>query len=278
MTQLADLYYGSNRSTEALALLNRVLKEDPHNPQALTGRGLIELNNKQVDQALADFQEAVKVDPAANGPKLRMAQAYVAKGNFEQAKATLQTVLQRDPKSVPALLALAELENDTGHSDDALNHAKQILAIDPHFLPAKLMADTLLLRQGDTKVAGPELRAMLPSLTDKWMRDRAIGALAQLDVTEKNYQDLRRLADIEFAADPKSTQGLGLLALSYPHKTSSRPPSPCRTTCNKHRGRKDTSCWAVCCWGLVTCLAQNKHSRSQLSWIPIRNRPIAVSP
>jgi len=210
--RLADLYYGEKRFGEARAIIDKVLREDSHNIQALTARGMLNLDANASDAAISDFQQTLKIDPNFTTPKFHLARAYFQKGSLEQAKVALAEIIQQDPKAITALSFLAELEVKTNQFDAALEHAEKAAALDPKFAPATILVSQLLVRKGQLRPAEDKLRKLLPTLQDPRLLEQAIPTLAAIDLAQKNYADVDKLAHLGLEADPKSTIYLSLLA------------------------------------------------------------------
>lgn len=221
--RLADLYYGEKRFGEAREIIDKVLREDSHNIQALTARGMLNLEANASDAAISDFQQALKIDPNFTTPKFHLARAYFQKGSLEQAKVALTEIIQQDPKAIVALSFLAELEVKTNQFDGALEHAEKAAALDPKFAPAIVLVSQLLVRKGDLRPAEDKLRRLLPDLHDRRLLEQAIPTLAAIDLVQKNYADVDRLAHLGLEADPNSTVYLALLA--QPEMMQKQPDS-----------------------------------------------------
>ncbi len=107
------------RHEQALELVNRVLDEVGPAAEVLDTRGLVHLNAGRADRAAADFQAAVRQDPAAT-KYLHLAQARHAAGERVAARAALAQARAKGlkekllhPLELPALTSLqTELKNE----------------------------------------------------------------------------------------------------------------------------------------------------------------------
>jgi len=68
----------SGKTEEALAEFDKAIALDPHNAQALYNRGLLYQREKQHQQAVADFSEANGLTPQRAEPLLARATSYLA--------------------------------------------------------------------------------------------------------------------------------------------------------------------------------------------------------
>jgi tetratricopeptide (TPR) repeat protein len=87
----------SGKAEEALAEFNRAIELDPHNAQALYGRGLLYQGEKQHQPAIDDFTAANGLTPQKADPLLGRAISYLALDKIKQAAADLDEAAQADP-------------------------------------------------------------------------------------------------------------------------------------------------------------------------------------
>jgi tetratricopeptide (TPR) repeat protein len=92
----------SGKAEEALAEFDRALALDPYNVPALYGRGLIYQAEKQHEQAIADFTAANGLTPQRVEPLLARATSYLAVDKTKEAASDLDEAVQADPNSAQA--------------------------------------------------------------------------------------------------------------------------------------------------------------------------------
>ena len=92
----------SGKTDEALAEFDRALVLDPYNTQALYGRGLIYQSEKEHQQAIEDFTAAHGLTPQRLEPLLARATSYLALDKAREAAADLDEAVQTDPNSAQA--------------------------------------------------------------------------------------------------------------------------------------------------------------------------------
>ena len=90
---------------KAIADFNHALELKPGNGDALTGRGLARLRNKDYARALDDLNHAIASDGGRIASYTGRAAVYEAQGNRELAIADLRKASELKPKSVFDLLA-----------------------------------------------------------------------------------------------------------------------------------------------------------------------------
>jgi Flp pilus assembly protein TadD len=89
----------SGKAEDALAEFNRAIALDPHNAAAFYDRGLIYQNNKQHQFAIDDFTSASGLTPQRPEPLLARAISYLAMDRLKEAAADLDEAVQADPQN-----------------------------------------------------------------------------------------------------------------------------------------------------------------------------------
>lgn len=121
--QKGNDYLTAQQWEQALKEYDQALKLDPNHVKSYIGRGVAYLSTKQYDQALADFNRALKLDPAgpeAYGAYLNRGLAYRDKGQFDQALADFNKSLELNPDNTLALYYKASALDLGGRSAEAL--------------------------------------------------------------------------------------------------------------------------------------------------------------
>jgi len=89
----------SGKTEEALAEFDRAIELDPHNAQALYGRGLLHQGERQHQLAIDDFTAANGLKPQQAEPLLGRATSYLALDKAKEAAADLDEAAQADPQN-----------------------------------------------------------------------------------------------------------------------------------------------------------------------------------
>src|SRR5208282_3998287 len=102
--------------------------------------GTYYLRQKKIDQAIQEFQEAIRLTEGDDQPRLKLGVAYELKGDPQKAKQILESVLGNNPKNDRGkeLLAenqvlLADLYGQQKLYDKAIKAYQQALLFEPNF-------------------------------------------------------------------------------------------------------------------------------------------------
>jgi serine/threonine protein kinase len=111
-TVLAQAYYNVDRNLEARSLIQKAMKIDPNLPRAQALRGIISLDGRRYDDALRDFEAALRTDPELYLAALGRARALEKKGNRTAALAGYDYLLKPGKTGYP-LAATSRQQRDT---------------------------------------------------------------------------------------------------------------------------------------------------------------------
>ena len=89
--------------------------------------------NGELDKALADLNEAIRLDPKDAGLFAGRAEIYWQLGEREKALADYQEAIRLDPKNVWGYLGLASLYRDSGDLDKALAAFNEAVRVAPQY-------------------------------------------------------------------------------------------------------------------------------------------------
>jgi Flp pilus assembly protein TadD len=98
-----------NDNDNALRYLQKALHARPTYAEALNNLGILYLRTRRRDEAVAKFEECMRVVPAFDQSYLNLARVYAIEGNTEKARATLLALLAQHPEHAQAKQALAQL-------------------------------------------------------------------------------------------------------------------------------------------------------------------------
>jgi tetratricopeptide (TPR) repeat protein len=127
----------SGKADEALAEFDRALALDPYNVQALYGRALLYQGENQHQQAIVDFTAANGLSPQKVEPLLGRATSYLALDKAKEAAADLDEAVQADPGSAMAWSARGQAHERLGDKAKAAESYNRALNIRPKDEPAR---------------------------------------------------------------------------------------------------------------------------------------------
>jgi Flp pilus assembly protein TadD len=89
--------------------LRKALELRPAYPEALNNLGILYLRTQRRDQAVASFEESIRVAPDFDQSYLNLARVYAIEDHPDKARDVLQELLKRHPDHAVAKRALSEL-------------------------------------------------------------------------------------------------------------------------------------------------------------------------
>ncbi len=162
-------------------------------------------------QAAKVLEIVLKDDPHVPQAQLLLVSAYRQTGRTAKAKEVLDAYLKADPNNMHALIAMAEILEEEGRSDDVFAICRRAIAEDPRNARAyEVMADVYMARN-DHQHALPLLRKVV-EVQPKLTRSRnnlaaALIGVGQYDEAERVLHDVLR----EYPKFPYANFNLGLL-------------------------------------------------------------------
>ncbi|MGH7146848.1 MAG: tetratricopeptide repeat protein [Nitrospiraceae bacterium] len=120
------------RVDEATADLDRALKLDPQNSDALALQSVIAVVQNDKDKAMTLAQQAVAADPNSASAKTALSYAQQARFDLDGARKTLEEEVKAHPENALAWARLAELRASFSDLDGALEAAQKAVALNPN--------------------------------------------------------------------------------------------------------------------------------------------------
>ena len=125
------------------------------------GLGSALLQKGQVDQAIAQYQLALQINPKVGRLHFRLALALLRKGRVDEAISQFRQALQIDPDDAKAHYNLANLLLERGRVDEAISHYQLALHINPAYALAHASLGIALLQKGEADQAITQYRLAL---------------------------------------------------------------------------------------------------------------------
>jgi putative PEP-CTERM system TPR-repeat lipoprotein len=139
---------------KALDAVARLEKKQPNSPLPYNLRGLVYLGKRDVADARANFERALKVQADYLPAIINLATLDRLEKKPELARKRFETILEKEPKNDQAILALANLEQSLGDDPGKIEALiKRAIAANPQSMSARVALVTFYIRQGDGKQA-----------------------------------------------------------------------------------------------------------------------------
>ena len=155
-------------------------------------RGMQFAEAEDVDRALIELRNALKLDPNHVASRFEIAKLFEARGEFQAAAGNYRAAADFDPAHLDARIALAQLLSMGGALDEALEGAEQAVALGPQNPDALSTEAAIRFRLEETEAAlalaekalaidPAALGANVVLITHQARNGDSAGALARLD-------------------------------------------------------------------------------------------------
>jgi tetratricopeptide (TPR) repeat protein len=115
---LADSYMQLNRSADAMPLLLKAIKIDPHVPRAHLDLGILYADAGRREEALREFNTAVQLNPGDPNPHWRLARLYQAMGDKAQAQAEFEKTSNLHKLENESIMTKLKAAQEKGKTDE----------------------------------------------------------------------------------------------------------------------------------------------------------------
>ncbi|HEX4152352.1 MAG TPA: tetratricopeptide repeat protein [Steroidobacteraceae bacterium] len=131
MLESATECHRAGELVEARRLYALCLAADPDHTMVLFRSGLLELQDRRLEAALASIDKAARAAPDEVRFQFGLGQVFEAMARWDEAAAAYRGVLRRDPASYDAQAALGAALHRGGHPDQAASAYRGALALAP---------------------------------------------------------------------------------------------------------------------------------------------------
>lgn len=132
------------RNSESLWLQTLAVTEK--NDLAHNNLGSVWLKSGRVDDAIREYQAALKVTPESPVARNNLGSAFLKQGKVAEAIQEFRRVLSRDPQSITGRFNLAAALLRSGRATEAVAEYERVLAIKPDFAQGHLALGHALMR------------------------------------------------------------------------------------------------------------------------------------
>ncbi|MDE3088472.1 MAG: tetratricopeptide repeat protein, partial [Chloroflexota bacterium] len=188
----------------------------PNTARAYAGLGLAFLEQKQYDQAIANFTLATQINGTYSDAFYYLARANDMAGKCDQAIPAYQKTIELYPKSNYALTYLGMCQLKAGNLPAAADAAQKAAAIDPNFADTKTLLAALAAAQATPIPPGLYVTGMRMEPPSSG-RGQDVAFYATFLNTNKSTVNLRWLVYIYKADAPNKSFGeTASIAASFP--------------------------------------------------------------
>jgi tetratricopeptide (TPR) repeat protein len=166
---------------------------------AHNNRGVMALDEGEVDEAIADFERALPTAPSPGGGAMvrtNLARAWLQKGDLDKAARFASEALSADPRNKQAESLLAAVAIKRGDLSEGERRLGRALAIDPSFVQARSQLARLRLQRGEDEAALVELRRVVAVAPLSPVEYNNIGNIhrkrGQIDLAMEAYREALR--------------------------------------------------------------------------------------
>jgi len=138
-----------------IVLYTRTLEMAPQ-PLFYLNRGRVLADQGRIDEAIADYSQALRLDPDFDEAHYNLGYALAGQGRIDEAMAQYSEALRLKPDYAKAHINLGAALASQGRIDEAIAHYSQALRIQPDFPEAHNNLGVALGRQGKTDEAGAQ--------------------------------------------------------------------------------------------------------------------------
>lgn len=177
--------------------------------ESLIEQGRAETAARKFPDAIASYQEALRLAPHNVKAEVGLAQAYRGVHNFDEAKRILEQARREHPKNAAPLVVFGDLDIELQTYDAAITHLNAALALDPADVDARNRLAVAYKAKGDATNALAQIAKILA-------RDpkNALAHYTRAEIYSDHNQDSLALIDAQKVVElqPENPRGRVLLA------------------------------------------------------------------
>ena len=125
------LHFAERKYRQAIADCDEALVDDPADGESYSNRGAAYLMIDEVDQAISDFETAIRMNGSFAIWHYNLATAYIKKGQHAKALFSYNEVLRLDPGLAPAYNNRAHVFEVLGDREKAIADYRRALELAP---------------------------------------------------------------------------------------------------------------------------------------------------
>jgi len=158
---LGEALLQQGRTDEAMAHFQEALRIKPDYAVAHTNLGDALLRQGRMEEAMAQFQEALRIDATDAEIHNNIGNVLARQGRMDEAITQFIEALRIDPANVDAHINLGNALLWQGRTDDAIAQYREALKIDPAYAKAHYNLGRALFQQGQSEEAIAQMQRAL---------------------------------------------------------------------------------------------------------------------
>jgi len=194
---LGKALYQKGQVNEAMAQCQRALEIDPNYAEAHSNLGLALFQKGQVDEAVAQFQKALEINPNDAEADYNLGNALFQKGQVDEAVAQYQKALEIQPSFAAAHSNLGNALFQKGQLNEAVAQFQKALEINPNDAEVHYNLGNALFQKGQVDEAVTQYQKVLEidpnSFATHYNLGGALFQKGQLDEAIAQFQEVLRL-------------------------------------------------------------------------------------
>jgi tetratricopeptide (TPR) repeat protein len=220
---------------EALAEFEGAVKLDPNSKVAHLALGTLKARQENLDDALKEFKEVLRIDPMNVQAHLRAARVLISKKESDKAEKYVESALRIDPKSPVAHLFLGHIYLSRKDLVKAKEHLLKTLALNPRLVRARVQMAAVLRNEGKGSEAIAQLNAAIRIEPDS---ANAYESLGRFQLLQKDFSAAREAFDKALTLRPEDTRArLGMVEALIESGELERAEEALRQTSARLQGR-----------------------------------------
>lgn len=138
----------------------QLIEQFPTSAALWSNRGNVRAGQNHLEEALADYDEAVRLAPDEADPYLNRGATLEALGRWEEAIASYDTALQINPQDVAAYNNRGNAHAGQGQWEEAIADYLRAMELDSNFALAQINHALALYQVGETDTAIQKMRGL----------------------------------------------------------------------------------------------------------------------
>jgi rhomboid protease GluP len=221
-----DRFVALKRDDWALDRYSQAALRLPRDDRPHERLGVLYLREKKWNDAIREFNQAVKLGSISLAPQIGLVQAYLAVGNADKVTQALQAIEKdfsdtaEDQASLAAIYAEAKLDSE------AASHYERAVRLDPNLVEAQNNLAWLYATSDDPKVRNPQAaltHAKVAVELTQWKQAFIIDTLAEALFVNQQFDEAVKTETKALALEPRN---LGYVERLAKYRKASESPAP----------------------------------------------------